>query len=358
LTCLALVVGLVCVVAPATPAAAQQEYIFSEETDQWRQVGESDPSTPEGQLATIRRALAASEYGRAETLSTQWIDRNERHPLLPEAYICRGDALRGQREYYRALFDYEHVARGFPGSEAFVTALRRELEIARLFATGTRRRFLGLRIVDATDEAQELLIRIQERMPGSSLAEEAGIELADFYFRRRDMDLAAEAYGLFIENHPDSRFAGQARRRLIFAHLASFKGPEFDADGLYEARTKLRQLMATEPATAQQIGASALLQRIDDSDASKMLQTARWYLKTGDVIAAEFTIRRLLRRYSHTAAARDALRIMPDIWARLPASVKEQAPDYDAYRAALLENAAPAPRGTPAAAPAEPEPTP
>ena len=40
-------------------------------------------------------------------------------------------------------------------------------------------------------------------MPGSRLAEEAGMQLADFYFNRRNMSLAADAY-----HRP---FAGQRR---------------------------------------------------------------------------------------------------------------------------------------------------
>jgi outer membrane protein assembly factor BamD (BamD/ComL family) len=82
-----------------------------------------------------------------------------------------------------------------------------------------------MRLLDAGDVAEELLIRIQERLPGSRLAELAGIELADYYFARRKMDLAAEMYSIFLQNNPRSEFVSKARRRLIYAHLASFKGP-------------------------------------------------------------------------------------------------------------------------------------
>jgi outer membrane assembly lipoprotein YfiO len=326
---------LLALLVTSLPAAGQQEHVLTDQ-DQWEQVERIDTSTAEGQLAAIRRRLANGEYERAENLATQWIERNPRHPMLPTAYLHRGDSQRGRKNYYEALFDYEYVARMYPGSEAFVTALERELEIAKIFASGTKRKLMGLRIVSAKEEAEELLIRVQERLPGSSLAEEAGMELADFYFGNRDMTMAAEAYSLFIENYPRSRQLSKARRRLIYAHLASFKGPEFDASGLYEARAKLQQLTLIEPATAQQIGATALLQRIDESDAGKLLTTARWYLRTGNPIAAELTIRRLLRSYEKTTAAREALRLIPQILRQLPESVLREAPDYEAYRRGLL----------------------
>jgi outer membrane protein assembly factor BamD len=322
----------------AAPAVAQQNFEL-DDTDRWTEIESADPGSPAGQIDAIRRALAEEQWERAENLATRWIERHEGHPLLAEAYLVRGDSQRGRRNYYEALFDYEYVARGFPGSEAFVTALQRELEIARLFAHGTKRKLWGLRIVDATEEAEELFIRIQERMPGSTVAEEAGLELADFYFRRRDMVLAAEAYGLFIENYPRSEHLSVARRRLVFAHLASFKGPEFDAAGLFEARARLEELIVAEPITAQQLGARALLRRIDDSDARKQLVTARWYVRIGDAISAEFTIRELLEEYPRTPAARDAVRLALTLLPSLPPSVRAAAPDYAAYQAAFEEAA-------------------
>ena len=161
--------------------------------------------------------------------------KHPKHPLLPEAYLLRGDSLKARRSYYKALFEYEFVAVSFTGSEAFVRALEREFEIAQLFAAGTKRKLWGMRIVDASNEAEELLIRIQERLPGSRLAEDAGMALGDFYFSRRKMDLAAEMYSLFIQNFPRSRRIAKARKRLIYAYLASFKGAQI-RDGLVSVR--------------------------------------------------------------------------------------------------------------------------
>ena len=79
-----------------------------------------------------------------------------------------------------------------------------------------------------------------------------------------------------------------------------------------------------------------MLTRIDESDAQKLLKTARWYLTTGDPVAAELTIRRLVTRYPRTVAAVGALRLMTRILPRLPDIVIEEAPDYIALRQAIL----------------------
>ena len=311
------------------PILGQDQYILSE-ADNWENTREIDPTTPQGQLAVARRTLAEGDFERAGHLANIWIEHNQTDPHLPDAYLIRGDALKAQESYYEALFDYEFVARGFPGSEAFVAALQREFEIARIFARGKKRKLWGMRILDATEEAEELLIRVQERLPGSRLAEQAAMELADFYYSRRQMNLAIDMYSIFIENYPDSRWLTKARVRLIGAHLATFKGPEFDISGLREARAKLTELQAIEPATAREISAEGIINRIDESNASKLLHNARWYWKTNDPIAAEMTIRRLIKKYPRSQSAIKGIKLMREILPRLPMSIRDQAPDYEA----------------------------
>ncbi|TVQ50743.1 MAG: outer membrane protein assembly factor BamD [Phycisphaerales bacterium] len=323
--------GLLCLIVMISPLAAQQDFTLAED-DIWEAVEDVDPGSPEGQLIEARRALAERDYTRAENLATRWLDRHRRHPLRPEAYLIRADSKKFRGDEYEALFDYEYIARVYPGSDAFTIALEREFEIARQYAHGMRRKLWGMRIVNAADEAQELLIRIQERMPGSRLAERAGMELADFYFRRGEMTLAAEAYDLFTMNYPNSEQISKARRRLIYSHLASFKGPEYDAAGLHEARIRLQELKAVEPRTAEIVGADALLIRIDESDAAKLLENARWYRRTGDLISAELTIRRLVERYPTSRATAQAMDLIDRIKPNLPARTREQMPDYDLIR--------------------------
>lgn len=314
----------------ANPVSAQQQRYDLAEDDSWEAVQEIDPASPEGQLLAARRALAEGRAGVAEEQATRWIDANPEHRFLPEAYLLRGDALVAQNEEYEALFDYEYIARVFFGSEVFVTALEREFEIAKDYARGKDRKLWGIRFISAYDEAEELLIRIQERLPGSELAERAGLELGDFYFRRQNMALAAEAYDLFIENYPNSPDIPKARKRLIASYLAGYKGPEFDAAGLDEARLQLRRLQRDDPAAAEQIGADALLAGIAERRASKMLTTARWYLRTDDPIGAEFTLRRLVKTFPRTQAARDGMQLAVSILDQLPPAVVANAPDYRA----------------------------
>jgi len=320
----------------STPSSTRETYRL-DESDEWLLTNAPDPATPEGQLATARRTLIEGDPDRAYELADRWIEIYVDHPMIPLAYLIRADARQEMGDEYKALFDYELIARLYPGSDIFLTALERELEIAKQYANGMNRKLWGMRIVGAENEAEELFIRIQERVPGSNLAEEAGMELGDFYFRRGQMALAATAYDLYLQNYPDSSNLTKARRRLIAAHLASYKGPQWDLSGLFDARQRLREMKAVEPAAAEQLGADALIAAIDERAADKLLTTAQWYLRTGDVIGAEFVIRRLVNSQPRSAAAVQALHMIPDILNNLPDSmVHEVGQMYAAQREAIL----------------------
>ena len=325
-------------VALAQPASAQSERFVLDALDRWQRVAETDPASEEAQLLAARRALLSGEPARAQKLASGFLERYPLSRYRPDALLIRGDAIRAAGDEYEALFDYEEIARRYTGSDVFIPTLEREYEIAQEYAGGLKKRFFGtIRIIDSAEDAQELLIRIQERLPGSELAERAGMTLSDFYFERREMTLAAESYRLFIENYPRSGQVTKARLRLIYASIAGFRGPEYDASGLLEARARLRSLQSLQPGLAQQVGASSILVLIEESEAAKMLSTASWYLEVRDPISAELFIRRLVERHPSSIATLEALRIVPYVLPQLPESVVRTAPDYRALRRALLK---------------------
>ena len=148
----------------------------------------------------------------------------------------------------------------------------------------------------------------------------------------------------------------KARERLIQSYLASYRGPRHDDAGLRDARRRLVAMQQIRPAAAQRLGAEALLVRIDESEAKKLLVTAQWYLSIDDPISAEIYVRRVVEKYPGTVAALDALRIAPGILARMPEKVAASAPDYRLLAEALLGVAGPEESGVPAVpGPALPE---
>lgn len=315
----------------ATPVAVGQvSYELGE--GEWEVREAPDPDTPAGELQALRRLIAEDEPDRARKLADQWLKKHRDHPLRPEAMLLLGDAKVAGRSFYKALFDYEQLIRTYPQSEQFQTALEREFEIARLFVTGTKRKLWGMRILPADGEGEELLIRIQERSPGSSLGERAMLLLADYYFNGGEMGLATDAYDLFLMNYPQSTKREWAMLRLIQASLARFRGPGFDKTGLLDARARLDTYREEFPAAAERIGATALLARIEESLARHAMVTAKWYASRDESASAAYLYRRVVAEHPRTAAAVEALERFETIRGEvdltgLPAGVKPEPED-------------------------------
>lgn len=344
--------------------AQSREFQLDDETG-WVQTAAPEPGTDAWVMAEARRHLAAEQPGKALKILNPWLEANKRtqNPYLPEAYLLRGDARVASDDEYKALFDYETVIRDFSGSDAFPKAVQREYEIGTRYINGMRRKFLGMRVENARPTGEELLIRVQERTPGSLLSEKAALDLADHYYRRREMKLASEMYDIFVANYPNSEHREYAELRQIKANVSRFKGPEYDAAGLVEARLLIEDFIRRNPGLAEREGiTTGMLVRIDESAAQQLLTTANWYLKQGDEASARFTLRRLLRKHPTSAAASDAMDLMIERgWMQGPAAEAPepdpaQTPDPAPPARSIPEpEAAPAPAPDPNPAPAEPD---
>ena len=272
-----------------------------------------EPGTPAAELADARRLIAEDQSKQAEKQLTQWLKSHPEHPLRVEALLLRGDARLTQGEFYESLFDYEVIATYYPATEQFNVALRREFEVATRFTQGLKRKLWGARLISAGDDGAELLIRMQERVPGSELGERASLALSDYYFTDGQMTLASEAYDLFLLNYPRSEQRSLAMLRGVQASLARFSGPEFDATGLIDANERLRQFELEFPAAAERIGATGLRVRIRESLARRDLTSADWYQRTGKKVSAAVLYRRLLAEYPDTQAGAEAAQRLGDM---------------------------------------------
>lgn len=320
---LGVLLGVLTLLTPGQAFGQSREFEL-DESGEFRQTREAQPGTDEWVIGRARELLANNRPGEARSLLSEWIKRNERdpNPYLPEAYLLRGDAITAGGNEYKALYDYEAVIGEFPASPEFVTALERELEIGLRYLGGLRRKFLGIRYENAKPIGEELLVRIQERLPRSQLAERAAIELADYYYRERDMPMASEMYGIFLVNYPESEHRKKAMQRRIYSNIARFKGPAYNAAPLIEAQYLISYFEQEFPADAQAAGLTdALVARLDESLAAQMLESAEWYLnKKSDEPSARFTLKRLLREHPGTvAAARAAEIIEARKWSIVPA---------------------------------------
>lgn len=271
--------------------------------------------TPAGQVAIMIREL---KIGRSAPLIKQakrWLKLHKKNPLVPQVLLLEGDAQVERGNKYTALFSYEDLLDNFPTTDLYVPTLRREYNIAVAFLKGYKRRFLGLRILPVNGDAIRLLNRIQDRQRGSPLAEQAGIHVANYYYRNGEFRQALSAYTDFLRRYPYSQFAREASIREADSSLANFRGIKFDITPLRDARARFNQIARAYPQTAQTLQVGAVEDRIYQLQGKKDLSIARFYRRVGKKHPAAFYYRRVIANWPDTpyaiTAKKELARLLP-----------------------------------------------
>lgn len=311
---------------------------------------------PDPTLDRVEALLAGHRTRAAHDLISPWLkshpraaDRDRGLYLLAQVYFQSGDRV-------RSFYHLDELLDNYPASKLFFPALQLQYDIADAYLGGYTDTFLGLPVVSMEEEGIEMLFRIQERSPGSPVAERSLRRSADYYFNTSQFDLAGDAYEAFLRMYPRSPDAPQVRLRQAFSSLARFRGPRFDATPLIDARAQFKAVQSQYPELAAEANVPQWIDHIDSDLARKAYITADFYKRTGKTRGAVYMYRYVVQTYPNSreaGLARAQLSRMP-AWAldepAPPASNPEAAaqptPDVNAGRPTTPTPAPPTPPNT------------
>jgi tetratricopeptide (TPR) repeat protein len=317
--------GLICAFAVITFAstvlAAPKTWQLAN-GGQWGQL--AGPATrsaaaaaPEPALDRINDLLGRAQSRRAEKLGIAWLLSHRDSPQRDRGLFLVARALYQYGNRVKSFYYLDELLDTYPDSALFYPALEKQFQIADAFLRGYKRRFLGIPMFSAEDEGVEMMWRIQQRSPGSPLAEKALLRTAEYYFDDQQYDVAADTYAEYVRRYPRSPIVTHAMLRQAYASYAQFKGPRFDASPLIDAREELRTVAAQDPKLAQEQNIQELLDRTDRTLAQKLWLTADFYRRTHEPRGAVYTYRYLTKAFPaspEAQKAREALAKMPQ-WA-------------------------------------------
>jgi outer membrane assembly lipoprotein YfiO len=284
---------------------------------------------PQYTIEEARRKIEVKDFGSARSDLSQWIVENPKHARTSEAVVLRAQVNQALGDYSTpeppmkwrgiqgpppkggALWDYEYLIRHYPASQYYNDALQGEYEIADQFLQGTPRKFFGIRsrlffFTSQINVGEELMIRIQERAPGSALGERASLRLAKHYFDQKSWGSAIVTYEMFLINYPRSVQRPSAMRQLILSHQSNYLGSDYDATSLAEAEQWIKQYRKEFPAQSVKLKMAQEARAMHERQADKAYETAHWYEKRSKIVSARYMYDRVIRRYPTTKAAETA----------------------------------------------------
>ena len=294
---------------------------------QWAEVRQPQPTATQpvanAELDKAEQLLAADNPSRAQDVLLDWIrvPQNRLAPDRDRALFLLADAYYRKDERITAFYHLDELLDFYPESRFFSPALEKQFRIADEFLKGHKRKLLGFRVLSAEDEAIDMLFRIQERAPGSPLAERALRRTADHYFATSQFELAGDAYAAYARSYPRSPQIGRVRLQQAFSSFARFHGTRFDSTPLIDARAQFEDVKVRYPDLAEQANVQKFIDTINQTLARKLLGTADYYSRTSKPKAAAYTLLTLMATYPRTPAADQARADLQ----RLPKWAVEQA---------------------------------
>ncbi len=285
---------------------------------QWQPI--EDPSirpADDPVLQHARQLLEGNHHSQARRVLVRWLKQNRQSPLRDQALMMMARAYYQHGNRIRSFFYLDELMDTYPASALFHPALQMQYRIADAYLDGYKNRFLFLPILPARNQGIEMLYRIQQRAPGSELAEKSMLRTGDFYFADGQFDLAQDVYAAYARSYQRSPEVPRVLLQRAYAALAQFRGTRFDATPIINARTQLIEIAAAYPDLARENNVAAVVAGIDRTFSQKLYRSADYYRRTHEPRAAVYMYRYLLRSYPDSPEAddaRNALERMPE-WA-------------------------------------------
>ena len=309
----ALIIIIGAVATSPAPAAEPTRTWEMTGRDNWQQVetATTRPSTDAAPanaptLDRVEELLREKKSREAKTLAIKWVVANRDHPQRDRGLYLIAQSLYQYGNRLRAFYYLDELLDTYPESAYYGPALEKQFQIADQYLKGYKRRFLGVPMFHAYDEAIEMLFRIQHRSPGSQLAERALLRTANYYYHDEQYDFAADTYAHYLRSYPRSPITPRVRLRQAYSMYAQFRGPQFDATPAIDAREQMRELIAQYQQLAQDENLPAMVEQIDQTLAQKLLVTADFYRRTNEPLGAAYTYRYVAKAYPNTPVAQQA----------------------------------------------------
>jgi len=343
------IIALVVLLAAAPIAAQDQSYHerleFDPVTGEWVEIAPPVPGTEGGDLSLARSLLARGEYEAAREAFEHWFETYPDSDQYPEALfyaaeteIMMADAQPRTGDLIQAHGWLKELLDGWPGTELYERAMRKELIVAEMFLMkGARQRVLGgLLWLSAEEEALQILdALIDDYGRDAPIGEQALRIKADYHYANGEFEEAELAYSRLMRDYPRGRYGKIALLRSGQSALARFPGIHFDDADLLESYVYLKDFLEQYPQSAAENNVPQLLNRIRDSRAEKAYRVGRFYERVDQIDAAAYYYRYVTTAFEGTiwaARARDRLigmgAIAPDSQ-RLEEEMYE--PDDEAY---------------------------
>jgi outer membrane protein assembly factor BamD (BamD/ComL family) len=298
--------------SPASNSNAKSSSTLILGSDGWRPIAKPAPNPKaDAEYQSALKLFQQGNLAEAENQFAKIAKSRKGTPWGENAQYYLAETQYQRKKYFYAHDNFELLHKDYPATEYLDKLVSREFAIAHLWMaqddpktpkpeqipwTG---RFDGSRpLLDTQGYALKALEHVRHNDPSGPLADDAALEIAEFYMKRADYESAALYYDQLIADFPKSPFLQKAQHAAIDARMKAYLGPDYDTSGLEKARVLVRKTMDAFPERQASFeGLYHTLDVINDAEAEKTFRIGTHYKKIGKVASAEFYYGKIPQRW-------------------------------------------------------------
>lgn len=298
----------------------------------WRPMVQAEDN-PEAQkeLDDALELFQRGDLAKAESALAKIAKKRKETPWGEKAQFYLAETQYQRKKYLKAHENFEKLVAEYPGTQYLDKLVSREYALAQLWLSQNdpdlkpedklpwHTRFTGGQpLIDARGQGLKALEHVRHHDPTGPLADDAVMQIADYHMETTDYETAAIYYDQLISDHPKSPFLQKAQLAAIDARMKGYLGPEYDGEGLEQARELVKRTMSTfpdQPANYEKLYHT--LDLINDQDAERTYKVGAYYKKIGKVASAEFYLGKIPQRWPNSPWAVKAKTDLADL-AKMP----------------------------------------
>jgi len=289
--------------------SAQAKWVWTPQTGWFR--AETVPrATPEDSLKTAKDLYDSGQFKKAHVELTRFLRFFPGHELQEEVLPLAANAAFKAGDVWKA---HQHVLaywNNYPRGTHTSQLVELDYMVAVKLIEGNWGRLYGIPLLPGGVTGRGVLEQLLERSPYHPLADDAQLELGNFYLERRNYPEARLAYESLLLRYPQRETCEEARFNLAVATVLDSQGIDYDVALLQDAAGEFQYFAALFPQSDLAPEASLLFRRIVIALGRKDLRVALYYIRTGHRDAAAYYLRSVESRYRGTSVGDAAFALL------------------------------------------------
>lgn len=275
-----------------------------DEGQQWQELSKNRQDAYYYCVARIKQLVNA---GRCSEVRSEFEKLQEDFPEVAGIELksfMAAENLYCSNSFGKAIGAYRIFMETFPQSELFEAALEREYDIGTAYLRGRRKKILGLIRVRAYSDGIEIMEDITERAGDTPLGVKAQRAIAEHYEEHGQYEDAYAKWSVIHSRWPVGETGQDSLLGMARCKHAAFRGADYDASHLLSAVSYYERFQSRYPEAAKELGIAEKISQAKEQYAYTQFWTGRFYMRSGDVQAANIYFQMVVDNWPESAAAK------------------------------------------------------